>query len=244
MSEKKVHPLKIKTDLSSSLSSDSPILTNNPVNIINEYTTKNLNALKSGDIIMCHSSSQDSITDKIIEDATYSPWEHCGIVLKDPYWINSDLKGLYILQSGWGPNGYPDILNNNVSGVTLNRLYDFLCNRIKIYVISISKTSWNESEKQKFSKAFANVHGKQYDKNICHWFIVGISSILKCECCSRKVIKREDKQLWCSALVAYMYTQMAWLNKTDDWTCETPADIIKWKLQDNYLLSEPWLLKK
>ena len=26
-----------------------------------------------------------SITDKIIEDATYSPWEHCGIVIRDPW---------------------------------------------------------------------------------------------------------------------------------------------------------------
>ena len=244
MSEKKVHPLKIKTDFSSSSSSLSPVLTNNPININYDVSIDKLNTLKTGDIIMCHSSIQDSITDKIIEDATYSPWEHCGIVIRDPWWTKQEMKGLYILQSGWGPNGYPDILNNNVSGVTLNKLSDFLCNRIKIYVISLSKTTWNENEKNRFSKAFTNVHGKPYDNNICHWLIVGISSILKCECCSRKVIKREDQQLWCSALVAYMYTQMGWLNKTDDWTCETPADIIKWKLQDNYLLSEPWLLKK
>ena len=199
--------------------------------------------LNTGDIIMCHSSSEDSTIDKVIEVATHSPWEHTGIIIRDPWWLGENKEGLYILQSGSGPNGYPDITDGSLSGVTLNRLDDFLCNRINIYVMPFSGCIWNTASKKKFVNAFEEAHGKPYDKNACSWFCVGISSFFRCQCFASKVVPRQTKTFWCSALVAFLYVKNGWLPEDTDWSCQTPADIITWKLTQGYTLEQPRRLK-
>ena len=95
-------------------------------------------------MILCHGYNPkgfDPGLDGLIEFATHSPWEHAAMVIRDPWWLTDSegqpLTGLYVYQSGSGPNGYPDVLNGNLCGVTFNRLYDFLANRQHIYIRSI-----------------------------------------------------------------------------------------------------------
>ena len=107
---------------------------------------------------------------------THSPWEHTGIIIKDPWWVNKPLKGIYIYQSSSGPNSYNDILNGNNSGTTLNHISDFLRNRKHIYVKQLKYFDWDDSNKLIFEDAFGKSHSKPYDKNILHWIAAGINS--------------------------------------------------------------------
>ena len=205
---------------------------------------KSSDNLNTGDIILCHSSGpgggDDSGLDGAIEFATYSPWCHTGIIVKDPWWINE--KGLFIFQSGEGPNSYEDVINGNRCGVTFNRLDDFLRNRELIFVRSLENFSFSEGTKKIFRRAFDKAHGKPYDKNLCSWAGVGIGSFFRCKCCSRETTPRTIKTFWCSALVAYMYVEMGWFDDID-WSCQTPEDIAEAIPGEPYHFSKIWQLK-
>jgi len=208
-------------------------------------STKTKDDLKTGDIILCHSSGPDGSRDKgldgIIEYFTHSPWEHAGIIIKDPWW--TDLKGLYIYQSGWGPNSYKDVLNGNVKGVTLNHLDDFLRNREYIFVRSLENFTFTPKTQKLFVNAFNKSHGKPYDSNCCSWCTTGIGSFCRCECFSRIWTPPTEKTFWCSALVAFMYVEMGWFEKDVDWSCQTPADLADALPDEPFHLSKIWELK-
>ena len=211
------------------------------------YDTLNydsISRLETGDIIMCHGGKDDSLLDKSIEYFTHSPWEHAAMIIRDPWWINNKLEdGVYVLQSGSGPNSYPDVINGSKSGVTLNRLDDFLINRENIYIRTLNNFELDGGKKFLFKTAFETVHGKPYDKKPEHWTAACIGSFFRCPCISRNMIPREEDEFWCSALVFFMYTRMEWVIADTDWSCKTPNDFMSIKLIEPYTLSEIWKLK-
>ena len=191
-----------------------------------ESAIYNNNKLNTGDLILCHSQvtgKLDPGIDGVIEEFTHSPYEHAAIVIKNPPWL--DEGGLYVLQSGSGPNSYKDVMNGNLCGVTLNHFDDFIRNREFVCIRSISGVEWNDANWDKFKVAFDEAHGKPYDKNWCHWMCTGIGSFLYCRCLSSICLKRETKEFWCSALVAFMYVKMGWLPENLDWSDKTPEDL-------------------
>ena len=205
----------------------------------------NYDDLQTGDIILCHGYNPKGLDpgiDGAIEFFTHSPWEHAAIIIRDPWWCNLP-KGLYIYQSGWGPNGYFDVLNGKVRGVTLNHFDDFMTNRHHIYVRKISGNTWGDTEKAAFVKAFNISHGKPYDANWCSWCCACLNSFFFCKCCNC-CIPRTEKTFWCSALVGFMYVEMKWMQQKTDWTSLTPEDLAKAALLTPYKLSELKLIKK
>ena len=221
----------------------TPPCAQNPMLKVDTDPFTGTSRLQTGDVIMCHSSCEDSPIDKVIEEATHSPWEHTGIVVRDPWWLDEKHNGLFILQSGSGPNGYPDIIDGSRSGVTLNRLEDFLANRVEIYVMSLSGQTWTDKSRMMFSRSVCDAHGKPYDKNPLRWCLVGITSFLRCGCCAPKVVPRQTNVFWCSALVAFVFVKNGWLSSDLDWTCQTPADIITWTTEPGVALGRPWKIK-
>ena len=211
------------------------------------YDTLNYEAIKrlqTGDIVMCHGGKQDSLTDKAIEYFTHSPWEHAAIIIRDPWWINDKLEdGVYVFQSGSGPNSYPDVINGANSGVTLNKLEDFLRNRQGIYIRTLNNFELDGGKKFLFRAAFEKSHGKPYDKNPEHWTATCFGSFFRCPCISRSMVPRDKKEFWCSALVSFMYTKMEWVANDTDWSCKTPNDLMSMNLKEPYTLSEIWKLK-
>ena len=204
----------------------------------------NIDRLQTGDIILCHSGKDDSLIDKSIEYFTHSPWEHAAMIIRDPWWINDKLEdGVYVFQSGSGPNSYPDVINASRSGVTLNRLDDFLRNREGIYIRTLNNFQLDGGKKFLFRAAFETSHGKPYDKKPQHWVGACIGSFLRCPCISRSMISREKNEFWCSALVSFVYTKMEWVVSDTDWSCKTPNDLMSIKLREPYTLSDIWKLK-
>lgn len=197
--------------------------------------------LDTGDIILCHGDTGDDMIDTVIEDITHSPYIHAGIIIKDPTWLN--LTGTYILQSNRGPNSYRDVINNNISGVTLNKLDEFLIGRQFVCVRILKNVNWNNYNNKLFESIFHKVHGKPYDKNACHWICTGVANFFKCKCLSNNTVPKDDKHFWCSALVSYIYVQMGWCNKDIDWTCQTPQDLTQLKVLEPLMLGKVYRLK-
>ena len=205
---------------------------------------KLLDKLQTGDVILCHGGKDDSLIDKAIEYFTHSPWEHAAMIIRDPWWINDKLEdGLYVFQSGPGPNSYRDVISGLKRGVTLNRLEDFLKNREGIYIRTLENFKFNGGTKFMFRTAFEIAHGKPYDTKPAHWTAACLGSFFRCPCVAKKMLPREEKEFWCSALVYFMYAKMEWTNPKTDWSCKTPNDLMSIKLEKPYTLDKIWKLK-
>lgn len=214
---------------------------------------KDKNSLQTGDIILCHGYNKkgfDPGIDGIIEFFTHSPWEHTGMVIKNPSkLLDVSLNdGLYILQASQGPNEYPDVVNGKYGGITLNNLDDFLVNRDNIYVRTLNNYNWKDSQKLNFINAFYESHGKPYDNGWWNWFCAGINSWCcygKCKCCNCCVPKHIN-DFWCSALVSFMYVKMGCFPEDLDWSDKTPAFLASddVPIVEPYNLSKLWILKK
>ena len=197
--------------------------------------------LNTGDIILCHckhDGQYDPGIDGIIELFTHSPYEHAAMIIRDPPWIQE--SGLYILQSGRGPNSYPDVINGNTSGVTLNLFSDFIRNREYVCVRSITGIKWNKLEWFLLKKTFEKCHGRPYDLNYYSWICTGIGSYCYCPWWSNFFVRKQDNRFWCSALVAFIYTRMGWVREDLDWSDKTPSDLTRIKPIEPIGFSDIW----
>ena len=234
---------KKETSFSHSLTERKLKVMTNPMHE-QKYNCEDIDKLQTGDIILCHGGKDDSVIDKAIEYFTHSPWEHAAMIIRNPWWINDKLEdGVYVFQSGPGPNSYPDAINDSKSGVTLNRLEDFLRNREGVYVRTLNNFELDGGKKFLFKTAFETSHGKPYDKKPEHWTAACLGSFFRCPCISRNMLPREKKEFWCSALVSFMYTKMEWTSAETDWSCQAPNDLMSIKLKKPYALSDIWKLK-
>jgi len=196
----------------------------------------------TGDLILCHSNPPpgkkfDPGIDGLIEWATDSPWEHVGMIIKDPWWTSPPLKGVYIFQSGQGPNCYKDVLNGKIEGVTLNKLSDFLVNRKNIFTRKLLNFDLDKITKEEFVTSFQTAHGEPYDKNVCHWLAAGLNSIFNCKCCNC-MNRKHKNDYWCSALVAFMYSKLGIIPKSVDWSNITPAQLNSMEFNKPYALGK------
>lgn len=239
----KVDDEKEKANCNQSLTEKKLKIMVNPILYDTSYQD-NIDRLQTGDIVMCHGGKGDSLIDKSIEYFTHSPWEHAAMIIRDPWWISDKLEdGIYVFQSGSGPNSYSDVINGSNSGVTLNRLDDFLVNREGVYIRTLNNFELDGGKKFLFRAAFETAHGKPYDKKPEHWTAACIGSFFRCPCISRSMLPREKNEFWCSALVSFMYTKMEWVPSNTDWSCKTPNDLMSIKLKEPYTLSDVWKLK-
>jgi len=214
----------------------------NLLKIVYDVYDVRMDKLKTGDIIICHSNKNKDDIDNAIEFFNKRHCEHTGMIIRDPWWCPDVPKGVYIFQSGDGSNGYFDILNGKVKGITLNRLDDFLANRKGVYVRSLSGINMCEVNKNIFVENFQIAHGKPYDPNVCSRIGKGLGSFCNCICLSRKTTQTEKDIIRSSPPVAFMYVKMKWIAPLD-WSCQTPDDISNWTLPAPYKLEQPWLLK-
>ena len=201
-----------------------------------------LEKLQTGDLILCHGDKNDEFVDHVIEEFTHSEYEHAAMIIRDPWWME-DLKGIFVLQSSRGPNSYSDIINGKTSGVTLNKLDNFLNGREWVSIRSIENIEWNDTNKKTFENIFTNVHGKPYDNNLIHWFSIGIGSYFNCPIFSSLITKKEDDTFICSGLVSFFYVKLGWCNTNIDWSCQTPANLSILNFVNPYILGDVWRIK-
>ena len=186
-----------------------------------------INDLETGDILLFDSNTKSSnhlmnIFDNILKITTDSPYTHTAMVLKDPTFISTKLKGLFIWESSW--EGTPDPQDNKVKlGVQITPLHQMLKNFDgKVYVRKLLKGKENINDTI-LSKIHDTVYDKPYDIHIKDWL----------EAWFRKDSQpQKTDRFWCSALVAYFMVEFKFIDGEIDWSIIRPSDLSS---NSNYL---------
>lgn len=195
----------------------------------------NIDELETGDILLaCHHSTGwfEYFLD-IIRYSTHSPYVHIGLVLKDPEFIDTKLKGVFIWESGF--EGTPDPQDGQEKlGVQITPIHTFIGNYKGGQIIVRRLKDNSVFSVSKLREIHKCVYDKPYDINPRDWLYALF----------RKDIERQKTdRFWCSAFVGYVLTQLGILDKSTDWSVMYPCDFALdgEKLEytsDNIL--EPW----
>ena len=86
-----------------------------------------MDSLKTGDLLLFNNKSSGffGFFTSLIKWGTHSNYSHVAMILKDPYFINPALKGLYVWESSF--NGTPDPQDNKIKlGVQITPLHELI----------------------------------------------------------------------------------------------------------------------
>lgn len=186
----------------------------------------NLSSLETGDLLLFSTNKWYSDVIEIGDDSIYS---HCGIVLKDPMYIDPSLQGFYFLESGLEP--FPDATDQQIHfGVQIVPLMDVINEYLffkegTIYVRHLN-CKRDQMFEQNLTHAYQIVKNKPYNCNPLDW----IEALLGFHWFDRKIVSR----FWCSALVAFVYVKLGLISYQIDWTLVTPKDW--WSASTNQFL--------
>jgi len=175
---------------------------------------------KTGDILLFDGNNTKGLMKlftKLIKKVTKSNIEHISMILKDPDFIQPQLKGYYVWESNFEDSKDPQDgkIKFGVQITPLNEIIDkYRGTNGKIYSRRINCYPHNFST-EKLKEIHEVVYNKTYDCNINDW-IDGVY----------RVDKKPQKtdRFWCSALIGYIYTKCDILTPTTDWSILRPSD--------------------
>ncbi len=178
--------------------------------------TISIENLKSGDCILCHGHN---LLDCAIEVCSRSKFSHSAIILKDPYYIDEQLKGIYILESSLEFN--PDVEDGKIHlGVQLQPievlLNDYKYNDLLVRPLQVEIPNIN----QKILSAYKELKDKPYNLDPIDWLAAKIliddSFRVEKQNWFKKCFgntEQQTKSFWCSAMVAFFYVRLGVLDK-------------------------------
>ena len=182
-----------------------------------DYNKDTITKLKTGDLILFNSHPKGllNILSNMIRFSTHSNYTHIGLILKDPIFIDPNLKGLYVWESGW--EGMPDPQDNEIKlGVQITP-FEEIINNSKGAEISIRQVNCplNIFTKDKLKEIHSVVYKKPYDILPQDW----LPALFR-----KDLHPQKTDRFWCSALVGYIYTKLGLLVKETDWSILRPCD--------------------
>jgi hypothetical protein len=183
------------------------------MNIIDEMR------LDSGDLILFRGTGWISW---FLEWFGVSKYSHVGIVLKNPCYINPNLhEGLYLIDSSFdkivdaedGVHKY---------GVQIHHIDDVLKESAKgsVYYRKINAKR-DESFIEKMTEIHKEVHNKPYDLNVYDWILAKYNMNNELP---ENPKYRVTNKFWCSALIAYIYCKLGWINEDINWSLVAPRE--------------------
>jgi len=212
-------------------------------------------SLITGDLILY--SGTNNILSNLVKYATSSIWSHVGIVVRDPdFLINGpSKKGLYLLNS----TGYYDIdieCKTTRLGVQLVDLKTNIENYEGLitarYLLQINNKRNEEENKRRnnlFKVAYQTVYEKTYDYLPLH-IIVALLHNYGYTFADNLINCRHTDYLFCSALVAYLYTITGIMEKNTKWSLTTPDffshnlhEVFDFNINGEYVLSPIIVIK-
>lgn len=174
--------------------------------------------LNTGDLILFSSNNTGlfALFDKLIKLFTNSDYNHIGMVLKDPVYIDPKLKGYYLYESSW--EGTPDPADGKIKlGVQITPLEEaFKNNPGNAYLRKISAKEGTFSSENVLD-IYKKTNAKPYDLNPVDW----IEAFFRIDPTFK--FGKSDR-FFCSALVAYIYQQLGILQENTDWSIIRPSD--------------------
>lgn len=181
----------------------------------------NLNKLKTGDLLLFH--GQHYWFSELIEIATWSLYSHCGLVLKHN-------ERVYLLESGLE---YDPQTKKSKLGVQITSL-ELLLTTYSGLVYIRQLTDAPNLDVPVYN-LYLKLRDLPYDTNPFHflraYFKMGVGNT------------RRTDEFFCSALVAYIYSELGLLKSNIDWDIFTPQDISNLKLEMGAKLGSIMFLK-
>jgi len=175
--------------------------------------------MKTGDILLfdCEDYNFFGWFSFLIKYFTRSKFSHIGMVIKDPIYINSNMKGYYLWHSDW--TNYPDPQDGKkkfgIQFTPLNvMIHNYQKNNGKIFLRRIHYEK-NVFTTENIKKIHHIVYEKPYDTNIKDW----INALIRKDNQPQKL-----NRFWCSAFVGYIYTFCSILTSDTDWSILRPSD--------------------
>jgi hypothetical protein len=166
--------------------------------------------LATGDLVLFTERRHSAwwLLDKAIELFTRSAYVHVGMVLVDPPF--SVPRGTYLWESGYESSPNPETGTRNL-GV---RLTD-IGSAIGDSDVVVRKCTLRIAE-HKLLKIHRDVFLKPYDVCLSDWLLATLRVDLR---------PQKTDRFWCSAFIAYVLTQLGWLEETTDWSIVRPCDL-------------------
>ena len=180
--------------------------------------------LNTGDILLFHHTEDCkscyncvfSCFTGLIECCTKSHFSHAAMVIRDPQFTDPPMKGLYVFESSF--EAFRDAEDHKYKfGVELEE-YDKVIASAKPH----EKIYWRKLRcvrDNKFYETLKEVHTEVHDKPYDFYPIDFINALIHREGGDDA---QTTKRFFCSALVAYVYTQWDFLPYTTEWSRVTP----------------------
>ena len=173
-----------------------------------------LQTCQTGDLLLYNSNT---LAGRAVEWFSGSRYSHVAIILRDPTYIRSDLKGLYILESG--SEQVHDVLSKKkVIGVQVVKLLSVLKEyengRFGNLYYRRLRCKRDDDFREKIRSTVNQTDAKWYDVDALDW----IKALFHIELGNEQRVNT----FWCSALVSYVYVQLGFLENTLRWTIVSP----------------------
>ena len=208
--------------------------------------------LMTGDLVIF--SGVNSILSDIVEISLSSIWSHIGIVVKNPnFLMNKDTQdGLFLLNSD---GNYETDIESGVKkiGVQINNLKQKINDYdgqiiVRYLLTNTSRTSEeNERRNKLFTSGYQTIFDKPYDY-IPLDLLITVLNDHHITLLDNVIDDRHLDHIFCSALVAYIYTSCDIMDKNTKWSLITPDVFVKdanknYYLCNNYYLSPIQIIK-
>ena len=171
------------------------------------------NILNTGDIILFEGNY---VVSQIIEFLTDSKYSHIGIIIKNPKFLDKNLDNdLYLLESGYENINDPEN-NRKKYGVQLTKFSDIIKNYSGQIFYRKLNCIKNKLFYDKLYQIHLDVHNIPYDTDIFDWIKAKLNLNIG--------DTQKKNKMWCSALVAYIYVKLEFLDNKLPWTLIKPND--------------------
>ena len=178
------------------------------------------NTVKTGDLLLCDDLAYGSwgLFSWLIKFATKSDFSHVGMIVKDPDFTETPLKGTFVWTSGISDVPDPDDKTKKF-GVQLIPFDHFIQTYGgKIFLRKIefeyAEEYYSIFETNKLKQIHQTVYDKPYDLVITDW----IEAF-----CKKYPNPQKTSRFFCSALIGYIYTKLNLLDNNTDWSIISPS---------------------
>ena len=178
------------------------------------------NTVKTGDLLLCDDLAYGSwgLFSWLIKFVTKSDFSHVGMIVKDPDFTETPLKGIFVWTSGISDVPDPDDKTKKF-GVQFIPFDHF----IQTYggKIFLRKIEFEHAEEyysifntNKLKQIHQTVYDKPYDVVITDW----IEAF-----CKKDPNPQKTSRFFCSALIGYIYTKINLLDNNTDGSIISPS---------------------
>ncbi len=186
-------------------------------------------AYGTGDLILF---SGESALSKAIKFCSRSKFSHCGIVLREPTYIDSNLVGTYFIESTL--NLTPDAEDGKPKfGVTIHLLADVLASHAKdgdkSYLRKVQGLSGAHSLDERIRSAYDVTKNIPYNVDPVAWIrakeasnATSIDDFIAHHRYPQNELQ-DTRALWCSEFVGYFYSKIGVLDRDTPWSLLAPA---------------------